>query len=129
MRFFLYCIVKKVFTTILICLIAIFSFSQEKANDNQLALLYFSQGEYAKAAEIYQNLYNETHSQTHFDYLIRCYLEQGENQKAVDVTKDQIRHYPTSVYYHIKLATIYVRMQQTDDDNNIFGKAKKKSSK
>ena len=129
MRFFLYCIVKKVFTTILFCLIAIFSFSQEKANDNQLALLYFSQGEYAKAAEIYQNLYNETHSQTHFDYLIRCYLEQGENQKAVDITKEQIRHYPKSVYYQIKLATIYVRMQQTDDANDIFGKAIKKSSK
>ena len=129
MRFFVYYLVKKLFTTILLSLIALVSISQDKANDNQLALLYFSQGEYAKAAQIYQSLYNQTHSQTHFDYLITCYLEQGENQKAADITKEQIHRFPKSFYYQIKLATIYVRMKQTDDANDIFERTIKKSSK
>lgn len=120
---------KKLCFLLTIALFPILVFSQEKDNENQLALLYFSQGEYEKAADIYQKLYNQSHSQTHFDYLIECYNKTGNTDKAEKITLEQIRHYPKSFYYQIKLATIHTKKGEYKDANDIYDKTIKKANK
>lgn len=121
-RYFL----KSCIFVIFIC-ISIFSFPQ--SNENQLALQYYSQGEFEKAANAYQNLFKETHSQTHFDYLISCYQELNDNEKAEKITKEQINRFPKSYYYQVKLATIYQSTGKRKDASDIFDKIIKKSAK
>lgn len=104
-----------------------FCFSQE--NENQLALLYYSQGEYEKAADIYLTLVKKTHSQTHFDYLISCYKELQQYDNAEKITKEQINYYSNSFYYTIKLATIYIASNKNKEANDIFEKTIKKANK
>lgn len=130
---FLYSTIMKFLRTaaivFLTCFIQVLSFSQEKDNSNQLALLYYSQGEYEKAADVYLSLFNQTHSQIHFDYLIACYKELNAPDKAEKITNEQIRRYSKSYYYPIKLATIYESQGKRDDANDIYDKIVKKSTK
>lgn len=105
------------------------SFSQTKDNENQLALLYYSQGEYEKAADLYKSLFNQTHSQTHFDYLIACYQELNEQTKAEKITNEQCKRFPKSFYYQIKLATIEDKIGNKKDADEIYTKTIKKASK
>lgn len=109
----------------------LFGFSQENdsSNDNQLALFYYSQGEYEKAADMYLALFQKTHSQNHFDYLIDCYNELKWYDKAEKITNEQIRHNPKSLYYPIKLAAIYKKVGKTNDANEILDKTVKKANK
>lgn len=120
------CLQKLFFFAIFIGL-SIESVSQN--NDNQLALQYYSQGEFEKAANIYQDLFKETHSQTHFDYLISCYQELKDNEKAEKITKDQVNRFPKSYYYQVKLATIYQSNGERKEASDIFDKIIKKSTK
>ncbi len=112
--------------TIFIC-ISTHSFSQK--NENQLALQYYYEGEFEKAADAYQNLFKETHSQTHFDYLIACYQELNDNEKAEKITKEQTNRFPKSYYYQVKLATIYQSTRREKEASDIFDKIIKKSAK
>ena len=116
---------------IVLSMTALFGFSQENdsGNDNQLALFYYSQGEYEKAADMYLALFQKTHSQNHFDYLIDCYNELKWYDKAEKITNEQIRHNPKSLYYPIKLAAIYKKVGKTNDANEILDKTVKKANK
>lgn len=121
---------KRVLFISFLCLLFPFiTFSQGKDNENQLALLYFSQGEYEKAADIYQSLFNQTHSQIYFDYLITCYTNLNNTQKAEQITKEQINRYPKSYYYPIKLATIYSATNKNKEAKDIYDKTIKKATK
>lgn len=120
---------KKIIVFLVITFLQLVAFSQTKDNENQLALLYYSQGEYEKAADSYKTLFDQTHSQIHFDYLIDCYAKLGETAKAEKITNEQIKRYPKSFYYQIKLATIYASQGKQKDADDIYEKTIKKASK
>ncbi|MBO7055779.1 MAG: tetratricopeptide repeat protein [Bacteroidales bacterium] len=121
---------KRVLLIPFLCLLfPCIAFSQGKDNENQLALLYYSQADYEKAADIYQSLFNQTHSQIYFDYLITCYTNLNNTQKAVEITKEQINRYPKSYYYPIKLATIYSATNNNKEAKDIYDKTIKKATK
>ena len=120
---------KRFISILFVLFTALSSFPQNKGNDNQLALLYYSQGEYEKAADIYYELFSQTHSQIHFDYLIACYNELHNYEKAEKITNEQIKRFPKSFYYPIKLATIYNQTGKTKEADDIFEKTIKKAGK
>ncbi len=120
---------KKIIVFLVLTFLQLVGFSQTKDNENQLALLYYSQGEYEKAADSYKTLFDQTHSQIHFDYLIDCYAKLGETTKAEKITNEQIKRYPKSYYYQIKLATIYSSQGKQKDADDIYEKTIKKASK
>lgn len=104
-------------------------FAQVKSNDNELALLYYSKGEYEKAASLYETMYKQTHSQIHFDYLIQCYTNLNTIDKAIAVTQQQIKFYPKTFYYQVKLGVLYEQQNKIADAQAIYQKVIKKSSK
>lgn len=96
-------------------------------NMNQLALLYYSQQEYEKATDIYLNLYKQTHSQTHFDYLLDCLVQTNKLDEAKKIIEEQISFFPNNYYYILKLAWIYHTMQNEKLYLNTTQKASKKA--
>lgn len=114
---------------LLFLVVANITVAQDKNNDNQLALLYYSQGEYEKATDLYQKLFDESHSQIHFDYLIDCYNKLKELDKAEKITNEQIKRYSKSFYYPVKLATIYQQRGKTKEADEIFDRIVKKATK
>lgn len=104
-------------------------FAQVKSNDNELALLYYSKGEYEKAASLYETMYKQTHSQIHFDYLIQCYININTIDKAIAVTQEQIKFYPKTFYYQVKLGVLYEQQNKIPEAQSIYQKVIKKSSK
>jgi len=104
-------------------------FSQEKDNDNQIALLYYSKAEYTKAAEVYSNLYRKTHSEVHFEYLISCYKNLKEYSTAIEVTEEQIKFYPRVYLYKIILADLYEQTNNIKEAESIYQKTTKKALK
>lgn len=114
---------------IIMSLSPLIMWAQGKDGDNQLALLYYSQGEFEKAADMYQSLYETTHSQVHFDYLLSCYIELGRVAEAEQITQEQMRRYPKSYYYMVKMAVLYEKDGKQDKASDIYDKVVKKSKK
>lgn len=106
-----------------------FSFAQDKDNQNQLALLYYSKAEYDKASEIYFDLYSESHSEIHFTYLLDCYKQLKQYENAENLIKQQLKYYPKSYFYQISLAYIYNLEGKLKEAEDIHEKVNKKSVK
>ncbi len=121
--------VKKVFFCIVFAFFYVFSFSQGKDNANQLALLYFSQGEYEKAATLYQELFDQSHAQIHFDYVIQCYVALQDWKNAEKVATDQAKRFPKNAYYQVKQAVVLQKVGNAKEANEIYTKLVKKASK
>lgn len=117
----------KIFTIIVLFAICKFVVAQDKVQDNQLALLYYSKGEFAKAAEIYESLFSQSHSQIHFDYVIDCYKKLSQYSKAEIITKQQISLYPKNYYYQIVLYTLYDEQNKTKESQDLLSKQIKKA--
>lgn len=61
------------------------------AQNQKLARQYFSTGEYDKAGEIYEELYNKTKNSTYFSYYIKCLTALEDYAKAEKVIKKEIK--------------------------------------
>ncbi|HON52930.1 MAG TPA: hypothetical protein PLS12_06955, partial [Bacteroidales bacterium] len=101
--------------------------AQEKSNENQLALLYYSKGEFQKAAEIYETLFTQTHSQIHFDYLIDCYQKLEQFGKAEKIILEQISYFPKNYYYQVSLAVLYFKQNKQKEAQEIITKNTKRA--
>ncbi|MFW5850603.1 MAG: tetratricopeptide repeat protein [Bacteroidota bacterium] len=89
-------------------------YAQNDTNLNQLALLYYSQNEYDRAAELYEKLYFQTHSDIHFKYLLSCYKELDLYDKSEEIIHEQIKYKPDNFFYRASLIQLY---QETDNNN------------
>lgn len=94
---------------------------------NQLALLYYSKAEYQRAAEIYEKLYKETHSRVHFDYLISCYRNLSELDKAETITLEQIKQFPHNYFYQISLVRLYQETNRVKEADASIKKIERKA--
>ncbi len=121
--------VKKVLFCIVFAFLSVFSVAQGKDNANQLALLYYSQGEYEKAAALYQDLFDQSHTQIHFDYLIQCYFALQDFKHAESIATEQAKRFPKNAYYQVKQAVVLTKVGKKKEADEIYSKLIKKSSK
>ncbi len=71
------------------------------AQDQKLARQYFSTGEYEKAGEIYEELYNKSKNATYFSYYIKCLTALEDYPKAEKVIKKELKRNPRPDIYVI----------------------------
>lgn len=66
----------------------------------QLASYYFSHGEYEKAVELYEPLYDKTSNRFYYQMLCQAYVELHEYRKAESLIGKRIKRFPkeTSLY-------------------------------
>lgn len=103
--------------------------AQNTDEQNQLALLYFSRGEYEKAIPLYENLYAQSRSVIYYDYLVRSHTALNRHEQAIELTKQQSKLFPNTVYYSATLARLYEESNQTKLAENIYQKIVKKNAK
>jgi len=115
------------------CIVAIFLMSlssdtfcqiQQRVN---LANEYFNAGEFEKAADMYEKLYNENNKNTSFfNRYIQCLIETKALDKAEKTVRDELKKQPGQVVFHVTLGQIYERQGEKVKSNTEFNKAVEK---
>jgi tetratricopeptide (TPR) repeat protein len=99
----------------------ILAFSQN--SDSQLALKYFQNKEYDKAAVMYEKLYSETGYKTNRDYYLRSLFELREFKTAETFLKKEIRRNANDFYLKIDLGMVYYSQNRLKEADKEFGDA------
>lgn len=77
------------------------------AQDNRLALQYFQNGEYEKAASVYNKLFKKTKSDFYFDKYIESLISLEDYDKCTKEIKTQIKQKPQKVNLYVTLGNLY----------------------
>jgi tetratricopeptide (TPR) repeat protein len=96
------------------------SFSQDA--DAQLALKYFQNQDYDKAATIYEKLYRETGYKNNRDYYIRCLTELKDYETAETFLKKELKKNKTDFYINIDLGMVYFNTNRFKEATTEFDK-------
>lgn len=98
---------KKWACIILLSLLTVASFAQ-KGRDETLAASYYQNGEYDKAAELYQSLWEKNNNAPQFyGPLFSTYIALKKYDDAEKVVKKQIKKYDQVAQYQIDLGYLY----------------------
>ena len=99
----------KNFSKFILSLLMIFItfYTLQAQNDLQLAISYYNQKQYEKAAPIFLRLYNQRHTKYYFDYYLRSLVNLKEYDKAERAIKRQIKRNPQQKSFLVDLAHIY----------------------
>ncbi len=75
--------------------------------DPNIALKYYQDGEFDKAAVYYEELYKKSKSKTYFSYYIKSLIELKLYVDAEKIIKKQIRSYKNDLSYLVDLGVLY----------------------
>ncbi len=116
---------KLLFTALLLLIVSLFAsidaFSQH--SDAQLALKYFQNKEFDKAAVLYEKLYSETGFKNHRDYYLRSLNELNDLETAEKFLKREMRRNRNDFYLMIDLGMIYLSAGNVEESSELFTKA------
>jgi tetratricopeptide (TPR) repeat protein len=77
-----------------------------KSSKEKLALAYYRNKEYEKAAGLYEQLYAERPAQHYYTYLLNCLLVLKEYKRAEKLTKKQMKAAPRNARYFVDYAYV-----------------------
>lgn len=109
----------KRFLLLLFALLPISSFAQN-VSDDDLAMQYYQEGNFTKAAEVLQKLFLKTKDDAYFGLYFNALLKSKQYQEAEKVAKKLSRQYPASLKYQIALGRIYKEEGQQDNAAKTF---------
>lgn len=93
-------------------LFAQFPALSQNSKDDQLAIMFFQEKDYEKAASIFLRLYEEKPSNYYYTYLIYCYLESQQYKEAEKLVRKQIKMEPATKRYAVDLGYVYKRQDE-----------------
>jgi tetratricopeptide (TPR) repeat protein len=95
----------------------------QKGRDETLAASYFQNGEYEKAAELYQSLWEKNnYSPQFYAPLFSTYLTLKKFDDAEKLVKKQIKKYDQQVQYQIDLGLLYKSKGDLSKSKDIYEK-------
>ena len=100
---------------LIVCLffLPVFVFAQDK--DEQIAAQYFSNNEFAKAADAYERLFLKNTQSTYlYENLLNCYFKLNKFDEAEKLVKKQIRRNDANPYYLVDLGFVYKKSGNAD---------------
>lgn len=87
----------------------------------ELAAQYFANGEFDKAAVLYEELLDKTpQSPYYYDNLLTCYFKTKEYPKAEKMVKRQKKRYPENYYFKVDLGYVYQQQGNADDADDEY---------
>lgn len=95
---------RLLFITIIIFPFQLFS---QLNSSIELATDYYQKQEYDKAAELYEQLFNDTHAKLYFNFLFNCYTNTKRYNEAEKLVKKQIKFSNNDITYQVSLAKLY----------------------
>jgi outer membrane protein assembly factor BamD (BamD/ComL family) len=75
--------------------------SEPKSTEEQLAVKYYQEKDFEKAAFYYEKLFNKKNSPTYYRYLLNSLLELEDYKKAKKIVKQQQKTYPENYGYKV----------------------------
>lgn len=113
---------RKVLLSILFLSIRFFAQAQEV--DANLAMQYFNEGEYEKASQLYEKLWEkQPWTDTYFDKLIDCYVALVQLDKAEKIIQKEIKKKPKDLNLLVNLGDIYAKKGNMNAAKEQYDKA------
>lgn len=94
------------FLLTLICLFQAPSAYSQGGTDEKLAIQFYENGEYEKAADIFEKLYSKNPAAYFYDYY-NCLLKLKDFKQAEKITKRMIKKDPDRLFHYIDLGQVY----------------------
>lgn len=111
------------FLLIFICCITSFSsLIAQKSNDEKLAMQFYEQKQYDKAATYFDNLYDKN-PDAYFTYYYKCLVAIKEYSKAEKIIKKQIKRNETAFYLFVWLGKLYKIQNNPEKEKEQYNKA------
>lgn len=98
---------KKIFTVFILILGFNFIAHSQKTVNEQLAAQYFQNGEFEKAAELYEQLYDDNPNPYFYNNLIQTLISVKDFKKAEKIIKKRIKQNPSDLRLSVDLGYIY----------------------
>ena len=89
----------------------------------QMAAYYYDHGDFAQAAQLYENLYQGRNNKFYYQRLLASYLELGEYKEAMKIVQQRQKKQPKDLYLLVDEGNIYLRQQQPKKAAKCFDKA------
>jgi len=93
--------------------------------DKQLALQYFQNEEYDKAAVVYENLFHKSGLDYYYNYYIKCLIKLEDFKSAEKIVKKQVKKNPENLSYLVDLGYVYKSNNEEGKSSQSFDKALK----
>lgn len=103
-RFFAY-----IFLLILPAVLSTAPAQAQPDNSEALAVQYYQNGEYEKAAGLFEGLYNRNPDPRFYNYYFDCLIQLKDYKEAEKFVTKQIRHYPERTSFVVDLGYIYLQ--------------------
>lgn len=95
----------------------------QQDSDQQLASYYFQSGDFEKAALYYEQLYEKNQNDYYYSYLLKCYVQLEDYNKAEKLVKEQLKKYKDNSKYYVDQGYIYQKLGDDDKAKKYFEKA------
>jgi tetratricopeptide (TPR) repeat protein len=95
-------------------------------NDEQVAMQFYQNKEYAKAGEVYERVYNVKPSYYIYSYYLFCLVETGDFSKAEKLVKTAQKNDKDALKYMVDLGYISFRKGEQEKSKKIYDEALRK---
>lgn len=100
--------------------------NSRQLSDNQLALQYYRQGDYQKSADIFKQLYQQSHSDFNYTYYLNSLLQIPDYDEAEKLINSQIKFDKGQSRYNVDLGHLYDLRGRADKSKQIYAQTIKK---
>ncbi len=111
---------------VILCLLFLTRGFAQNNTDEQLAIQYYTDKEYAKAVEIFEQLFNKKNNAYYYVYYLQSLIEMGDFKKAEKIVKKLQHDYPNDLKYLVDLGYVYISSNEPAKAKDIFEDAIKK---
>jgi tetratricopeptide (TPR) repeat protein len=115
---------NRFFLILLLFVLAYANAQAQKTTDDKLAMQFYEQKQFDKAAVYFEKLYDKQ-PDVYFNYYFKCLLETKDYKTAEKITKRQIKHSDGKTHLYVKLGKVYKLMGNADKEKDQYEKAVK----
>ena len=91
--------------------------------NEQLAAYYYDHGEYAQAAQLYENLYKQTDNKYYYQRLLSTYIQLEQYRDATRLVERRRKNNSKDLYLYVDEGSIYLKQKQEKNAQKCFEKA------
>ncbi|MBP6412458.1 MAG: tetratricopeptide repeat protein, partial [Bacteroidia bacterium] len=115
---------KTILAVFVFCFVALFPATQLLAQDDkteQLAMQYYSQGEFEKALALYEKLFNRNPDElNYYQHYLDCLLSTKDFKTAEKLAKKQVRRNPQELQYRVDVGRVFKTADEPDKAKKEF---------
>ena len=96
--------------------------AQEK-QDEELAMMFFRDGNYQKAAALYEKLYDKSPKQHYYTYLFYSWIETGEYKETEKLVRKHLRQNNNDPRFLVDLGYVFFRQGNSKEADKYYNQA------